>query len=529
MKYFIFRNFTVEPFFNGLDASFSGYEDISFIDEMATAYIWFYVPKCRPDNAIAAEEILNYSRLMTHILSKRDASKPFFLFSMQSIYNIRYETSACILEEAIYQYNSNLHQLEESHLNVKVINIRDFYSNYSEEELIDWKYYFLYQMPLNPKLSANFSQWLSRQFEMIEMKRKKCIVLDLDNTVWGGIVGEDGMDGIQLGNEYPGNTYIFFQKYLMELSNNGILLAVCSKNNEADVLEVWEKHPCLLLRKEHFVAYRINWNNKPDNIKEIAIELNIGLDSIVFIDDNQAEQALVKQMLPQVEVPDFPAHPYLFPEFAKKLTVNYFGTYRLTKEDVSKTQQYKENTKRIQFQNQFADFDNYLQNLAMELTIESLNDFNIARIAQLTQKTNQFNLTTRRYTETDIRNFAQKGGWVYGLHVKDRFGDNGLTGVIIIEIRQDRAVIDSLLLSCRILGKKIENAFLQYVLMKLKNSGIKKVDACYIQTAKNSQAANFYDDAGFKKEEEKQYVKTYNMFLDEVNLTISDFYKIMEK
>ena len=529
MKYFVFRNFTVEPFFNGLDASFSGYEDIAVPDETADVYLWFYLPPYRADSSIAAEEIINYGNLLTLACSRLDVSKPFIAFTMQSIYHIHYQTSAHSLEEAVYGYNRKLYQLEENNLNVKIIPISDFYGRFSEKERIDWKYYFLYQMPLNPKLASHFSTWLCRQFEMIEMKRKKCIVLDLDNTIWGGIAGEDGMAGIQLGNDYPGNAYAFFQKYLLELGKNGILLTVCSKNNETDILEVWEKHSALLLRKEHIVAYRINWHIKPDNIKEIAAELNIGLDSIVFIDDNPAERELVKQMLPQVEVPDFPTQPYLFPEFAKTLTYQYFSAYRLTKEDISKTQQYKENAQRIQFQHQFTDFDNYLRSLEIELTIEPADDFNVERLAQLTQKTNQFNLTTRRYTETDIRNFVRTGGQVYGLRVKDRFGDNGLTGLIITEIKQNKAKIDTFLLSCRILGKKIEDVFIRYILMKLKNSGIDEVEACYITTAKNGHVADFYDETGFKRITEKNDVKTYRLFLDDINFTLSDIYKISEK
>jgi FkbH-like protein len=314
----------------------------------------------------------------------------------------------------------------------------------------------------------------------------------------------------------------------LELCKNGILLAICSKNNEIDVLEIWKKHPYLLLQKEHIAAYRINWNNKSDNIEEIAEELNIGLDSMVFIDDNPSERELIKQMLPQVAVPDFPSQPYLFPEFIKTLTHSYFNTYRLTQEDVSKTQQYKENFKRTQFQSQFADFDNYLRNLKIELKIEPLDDFNLKRIAQITQKTNQFNLTTRRYTETDIWNFAKIGAWVYGLSVKDRFGDHGLTGLIILKIKQNEAKIDSFMLSCRILGKKIENTFILYMLMKLKDCGITKVDACYIKTAKNSQVANFYDETGFKLINEKEDVKTYSINLDKIKFKISNIYKIKE-
>ena len=413
---------------------------------------------------------------------------------------------------------------------MKIIDISGFLNRFSQEQLVDWKFYYLSQIPLNPKLAAEFSIWFKRQQDIIELKRKKCLVLDLDNTLWSGILGEDGLENIKMNETYPGNCFRFFQEYLLQLCKNGVILAVCSKNNELDVLEVWERHPDMLLRKEHIVSYRINWNNKADNIREIAEELNIGLDSLVFVDDNPAERELVKQMLPQVTVPDFPKQPYLFPEFIKYLTDNYFSIYQLTSEDVIKTQQYKENAERRQFQNHFTDFDSYLRSLEIELTIEPASDLNIIRLAQMTQKTNQFNLTTQRYTETDIRNFANNGARIYGLRVKDRFGDSGLTGLIIIknEELKNLVEIDTLLLSCRILGKNIETVFVQYVLMKLKEAGIKNVKANYIKTLKNSQVAEFYEKLEFEVDKFSDTEKQYNLDLDKVNYSISKIYKITE-
>lgn len=529
MKYFIFRNYTIEPFFKGQECAFSGYEDISFIDRDADGYIWFYLAPYRVSPDRVAKEIAHYGHLLDLTLSGSDASKPFLLFTIHPVYTIHYQTSAAELEEAVYQYNQKLYQLAEDNLNVKVIRTADFYDGLSGKELIDWRFYWLSQMPLNPKLSPAFSQWLKRQLEIVEMKRKKCIVVDLDNTLWGGILGEDGMERIKIGGDYPGNAYLFFQEYLLELSKNGILLAVCSKNNEKDVWELWNKHPDLLLRKSHFAVCKINWRNKADNIKEIAAELNIAPDSMVFIDDSPTERELVRQMLPQVSVPDFPDQPYLYPEFIRNLTGQYFSTYRLTKEDTVKTQQYQENVRRQAFQQQFVDLESYLRSLHIELTIEPLDNFNIVRFAQMTQKTNQFNLTTRRYTETDIYNIAQRGGWVYGLSVKDRFGDSGLTGLIIIDIRKDKADIDTFLLSCRILGKDIEKAFLSYMLLKLKNSDINKVHASYIQTEKNSQVADFYDKAGFELKNKKENVNTYYLSLDRFTYILPDIYQIKEK
>jgi FkbH-like protein len=284
----------------------------------------------------------------------------------------------------------------------------------------------------------------------------------------------------------------------------------------------------MLLRKKHFAAYRINWNNKVENIKDIVAELNIGLDSVVFIDDSPAERELVKQMLPEVSVPEFPAYPYLYPVFVKQLTDNYFSTYQLTKEDILKTRQYKENAERVQYKNRFTDLKSYLYSLKIELIIERLNEFNIIRFAQMTQKTNQFNLTTHRYTETDIQNISEAGGLVYGLRVKDKFGDNGLTGLIIIKVDEQAANIDTFLLSCRILGKDIEYAFLTYVLIKIKNDGIKHVFAEYDKTLKNIQVENFYERCGFEIKNCLPDHKHYELVLDKAVLALSDIYKMEE-
>ncbi len=529
MKYFIFRNYTIEPFFEDINASFSGYGDISFIDETADAYIWFYLPPYKVSSDIAAKEISNYSNLLELILSRLDPSKPFLIFSMQLIYSIPYQLSENILEEAICQYNRRIYGISENNLNIKIINISGFYRRFSENELIDWRFYFLSQMSLNPKLANDFSRWFLRQLDIVEMKRKKCIVLDLDNTLWGGILGEDGVEGIKIDGDYPGNAYRFFQQYLMELGHHGILLAICSKNNEEDVLEIWEKYPDLILGKDNIVAYKINWNNKADNIKEIASELNIGLDSMVFIDDSPAERELVRQMLPQVTVPDFPDQPYLFPEFIKGLTEKYFSAYHLTREDLSRMQQYKENFARIQTQGRFADFENYLRSLEMELTVEPLDNVNITRISQMTQRTNQFNLTTHRYTEADILDFAKRKYWIYALRVKDCFGDNGLTGLIILDKKKELARIDTFLLSCRILGRNIEDVFMRYMLMKLKNSGVHKIEASYIGTSKNGQVADFYDRIGFELRNNNEGTKNYYLNLNRFEYNVEDLYLIKEK
>jgi FkbH-like protein len=528
MNYFIFRNYTIEPFFRGLNASFSGYEDISVFDKTADCYVWFYLSPLKTNNKIIAKEIEQYTGLFNLTLANIDKNKQFIAFLMSPVYQLNYLSINLDVYDAIYVYNKNICDAAQINKNIKIVDIAAFYSRFSNEQLIDWKYYFLAKIPLNPVLVSDFLQWFSRQIEIIGLNRKKCIVLDLDNTLWGGVLGEDGIEGIKLGEDYPGNVFRFFQSYLLELKHIGIILTICSKNNEADVLALWEKHPDMLLKKNDFVTSRINWNNKADNIQSIAQELNIGLDSMVFIDDNPAEQELVKRLLPQVATPDFPEQPYGYPDFIKKLTDVYFSTYNLTDEDLIKTQQYRENAERDQYKAQFMDIESWLRSLEIHLKIEELNKFNIVRFAQMTQKTNQFNLTTPRYTESDIQAFVDNNSFVYGLRVEDRFGDNGITGLLIIEINRDNAYINTFLLSCRILGKGIEEAFIKYILMKLKKSGIRQVTASYIKTSKNKQVEIFYENIGFEVLNEINSRKDYILILEKADFAIAEIYKLEE-
>lgn len=347
-------------------------------------------------------------------------------------------------------------------------------------------------------------------------------MLDLDNTLWGGVLGEDGIDGVKIGGDYPGKAFLYFQEALAQLKRYGVILAVCSKNNEGDVLELWDKNPFMVLKKEDFAAWRINWDNKVDNIVALSEELNIGLDSMVFVDDNPAERELVKQSLHMVAVPDFPKQPYMLPVFFKYLLDHYFRVYSVTDEDCRKTEQYKANALRARAKMHFNDFTEYLRSLGMKLTIQQLNDFNLQRIAQMAQKTNQFNLTTRRYSDNDIRMMNDAGCDIWSLAVADKFGDNGVTGLIIV--RNDN--IDTFLLSCRILGRGIEYAFLKYILLLLKARGMEKVYAQYVPTAKNHQVSDFYDRCGFTLTGESGGTKSYEISLKDVNLTIEEYYDI---
>lgn len=526
MARFVFRNNTVERFF-GKDYLFSGYDDISYVPQDADGYVWWYQVPVKFEQGVLAEEIRGYAQKLGFVLSQIDGKKSFVALTMDIVYAVPFTDDDYQLQTAVADYNNALYAAEASHKNVKVIDITEFTRRYSASELLDWKFYFISQMGMNPKLNKDFKAWWERKMNSLSLKRKKCLVLDLDNTLWGGVLGEDGIEGIKIGGDYPGKAFLYWQEALLELSKSGVILTVCSKNNEQDVLDAWEKNPFMVLKKEHFAAYRINWTDKATNIKELAAELNIGLDSFVFVDDNPTERELIRQMLPMVEVPEFPAQPYELMPFFKQLVEAYFKVYSVTDEDKKKTEQYKQNAARAQAQASFADFDSFLESLDIQITIEAANEFNIPRIAQMTQKTNQFNLTTQRYTDADVRGFVENGWKIWCMSVADKFGDNGVTGAIMVT---PEGVIDTFLLSCRILGKGIETAFVKKVLAMLAKDGLETLKATYLPTAKNGQVKDFWEKAGFAcTQQNEDGSKSYSLALKDVDKEIKPFYHITVK
>lgn len=520
---FVYRNYTVENMFPE-GTHFSGYGDITFIPKDEKELIWFYQVPINLDGKKQCEEVDNIRQKFEIICSEIE-NATLYVLTLENIFPIRSVDSDNSLSEAIAAFNQTARTFASSMPNVRIIDFGEFLSHYPADKWINWRFYFISQMIIAPGVAGDFYPWLSKRIEQINGSRKKCLVLDLDNTLWGGVLGEDGISGIKIGGDYPGNAFLYFQEGLIKLANNGIILSICSKNNETDVLEAWEKNPFIKLKQDNISAYRINWNNKADNIRELSNELNIGLDSMVFVDDNPTERELVRQELPMVAVPDFPKKPYGLLELYQNLVADYFRAYELTNEDREKTAQYKANAKRAAALKSFSDMNSFIKSLDIELDILAADEFNIPRIAQMTQKTNQFNLTTHRYTEADIAKFVEDGASVFCLSVKDKFGDNGITGAIIITKDGQHATIDTLLLSCRILGKDIERAFISTVLDILYDSGITEVSASYIPTAKNGLVAEFYDKAGFTCVSTNEGVKRYTKTINSITC-INDNYKI---
>ncbi len=336
----------------------------------------------------------------------------------------------------------------------------------------------------------------------LHLTKAKVIVVDADNTLWGGVIGEDGIDGIALGPEHPGRAFVDFQKRLLSLQQRGFILALCSKNNPEDLNEVLLSHPHQLLKNEHFAAQRVNWLPKPDNLQSIAEELNLGLDSFVFVDDSDYECSAVRHSLPAVDVIQVPSRPTDIPACLDALA--RLEIVSLTAEDLEKTVMYAQErmrkTQREQLSETGGSIDDYLRSLNMKMSVRLDDTASVARLAQLTQKTNQFNLTTRRYTEKDITGMiTSERFFVYHFSLADNFGSSGIVGLAIVELSAaNKARLDTFLMSCRVIGRMAEQAFLSRVVKHLKTRGIEQLSAEYIPTRKNVLVENFLPDNGFQ-------------------------------
>lgn len=319
---------------------------------------------------------------------------------------------------------------------------------------------------------------------------KKCLVLDLDNTLWGGVIGEDGIDGIKLDLSLEGSNFIAFQQALLDLNNKGVILAINSKNNYEDALGVIRNHPNMILKEHHFAAWRINWNDKAVNMRELARELNIGLDAMVFFDDDPMNRALVKAALPQVEVPEMPKDPAHYVKFL--LSLQCFENKALTDEDKMRGNFYVTERLRKETEKRYGSRENYLKELSLELHCYEDDSSCAARLSQLTGKTNQFNTNKRFFTEEQIINYVNLREYVvfYG-RAQDRFGDCGVIAFSLVRKGKLAWHIEDLLLSCRVLGRGIEEAFLHFIADRAKSAGIEDIFIEFRETEKNAPAKEF--------------------------------------
>jgi FkbH-like protein len=325
----------------------------------------------------------------------------------------------------------------------------------------------------------------------------KCLVLDLDNTLWGGVVGDDGLDGLVLGQGSAlGEAHLAFQDYARELSRRGVILAVCSKNDEANAVEPFDRHPEMLLRRADIACFKANWSDKATNLRAIAQELNIGLDSLVFVDDNPFERNLVRQELPMVAVPELTDDPASYA--ATIADAGYFESVTISKEDLSRAAQYQANQARAAERGAATDLPAYLRGLEMRLIWKTFDRLGLSRIVQLINKTNQFNLTTKRYTEAEILDvMADDRAFGLQLRLLDRFGDNGIIAIVIGRLTGTDCQIDTWLMSCRVLGRGVEAATLNLIAAQAAAMGAERLIGTYIPTAKNPMVADHYQKLGF--------------------------------
>jgi len=370
----------------------------------------------------------------------------------------------------------------------------------SKDGICNWHQPVLWarsKQEITPAASVVYGDLVARIIAARLGRSYKCLVLDLDNTLWGGVIGDDGMTGIVLAQGNPlGEGFQAFQQYALDLSKRGILLAVCSKNDEANALEPFDAHVDMILRRGDIASFVANWNDKASNIRRIAQELNIGLDSLVFVDDNPVERALVRRELPMVAVPELPDEPALFPGLLADS--GYFESVAITSEDISRKSLYQDNKAREELKATATDMASYLQSLEMVLVWAHFDDQGFARILQLINKTNQFNLTTRRYSAEELGGVMTDPDQ-FGLQFRliDRFGDNGIIGVVIVRIEGDTAHVDTWLMSCRVLGRDVESATLAVVVEEAKKRNVKRLVGRYIPTAKNAMVADLFPRLGF--------------------------------
>ena len=356
----------------------------------------------------------------------------------------------------------------------------------------------LAKVPFSQHQTPFYADHVARLLSAIYGRSKKCLVLDLDNTIWGGVIGDDGLEGIRIGqHDAQGEAFLAIQQYAKALRARGIILAVCSKNDDATARRPFREHDAMVLREDDIAVFQANWSDKASNLEAIAKKLNIGVDALVLLDDNPAERAQVRQELPMVGVPELPEDPALYLRALQ--APGYFEAVAFSDDDAARAAQYQANAKRADLAETAKDLGGYLQSLQMEISFKPFDAPGRNRIAQLINKSNQFNLTNRRYTGAEVA-AMESGSDVFTLQVglKDRFGDNGMICVVICRPEGDAWVIDTWLMSCRVLGRCVEAMVLTHIVDMAKQRGVTEVRGIFIASGRNDLVRGHYEDLGFK-------------------------------
>jgi FkbH-like protein len=429
----------------------------------------------------------------------------------------------------IRQINAGIRSAASLHRGVYVLDYDALIFRFGRENWHDERKWLMARLPIAANHLLDMAREWLRFIVPLAGCTAKCLVVDLDNTLWGGVIGEDGMAGIKVGPEYPGAAFQSVQRVLLDLSRRGILLAICSKNNLDDAMEALEEHPGMLVRPRDFAAMRINWTDKAQSLREIAQELNIGTDALAFVDDNRFEREQVRAALPEVAVIDLPQDPIRYAATVRECPI--FERLSLSAEDRKRTTMYAEQRERSHSEQSFQSKEDFFRFLEQEAELEPVTDLTLARIAQLTQKTSQFNLTTRRYTEQQIAGMAKQPGWqVFSIKVRDRFGDHGLVGVAIAHDvaakTGKQCEVDTFLLSCRVIGRTVETALLAHIAQRAAARGCKTLVGWFLPTKKNAPARDFYEQHGFSRAESNGTGSLWSLNLENAPLRAPDWIKL---
>ena len=398
--------------------------------------------------------------------------------------------------------------------NVRLVELEKVIANIGLDNSLDLRYYYSSKALYTVDFFKAYGEYVKPYVMSANGKSKKALIFDCDNTLWKGILGEDGFDNIEMSSRTKdGAIFAEIQSMALALNKQGILIGLCSKNNPRDVDEVIESHMDMQLRDDHITINKSNWSDKVSNLKAIAKELNLGLDSLVFVDDSSFEVNLIREKLPEVVVLQVPERLYEYPKMLRE-NIGLFYNLSFTAEDRKKIDMYKQQVKRETIKKEFTNIEGYLASLKLKMTIHVDDESIIPRMSQLSQKTNQFNLTTKRYTEGDIKSFIESNdSVVFALSVSDKFGNSGVTGLCIINFDtiNKTADIDTFLISCRIISRNIEYAFFDYIIDMIKKKKANVVISKYIKTQKNDQVKEFYDRCSFVLTESCDSVKNYTL------------------
>ena len=405
----------------------------------------------------------------------------------------------CAFSYQLSKLNFLLSQSAAENKGVYLVDINAIQGRLGTSLFKDDKLYYVAKMPFSLEALPHLAEQTVNMITALRGSIKKCVIVDLDNTLWGGVIGDDGLDGIEIGELGTGHAFSEFQLYLKELKRRGIILAVCSKNNEDTAKLPFEKHPEMVLRLDDFALFVANWQDKASNIRFIQQKLNIGMDSIVFLDDNPFERGVVRSLIPDITVPELPDDPALYLSYIRSLDL--FETASFSSADADRTEQYRQEADRSALVAKFTSYDEYLRALEMSAQAAPFDKFHYPRIAQLTQRSNQFNLRTVRYTESEIESVANDDNHItryYCLH--DKYGDYGLISVVIMDKREDSSLfISEWLMSCRVLKRGMEEFIVNDIIHTASQCGCTKVIGEYIPSPKNAMVADLYERIGFEK------------------------------